>query len=153
MCIFCKHFESLDTINSLYKVTCLPLKPTELIAHTFQVPINWLACHSNVRVLPVKLMKYQVNIQTSHISRCVTRNLSGSQCNLREKEARRIHESLKSAKADTFATLVLRSMPHGRRAPLHDGKRVRERTARVVVGDHDGLSVLVQRVIKRLSTS
>jgi hypothetical protein len=33
----------------------------------------------------------------------VTRNLSGSQCNLRAKEARRIHESLKSAKADTFA--------------------------------------------------
>jgi hypothetical protein len=66
MCIFCKHFESLHTINSLYKVTCLPLKPTESIARTFQVPINWLACHSNAHVLPVKLMKYQVNIQTSH---------------------------------------------------------------------------------------
>ena len=81
------------------------------------------------------------------------RNPSGSQCNLRVKEARRIHESLKSAKADTFATLVSRSMPHGRRAPLHDGTRVREGTVRVAVGDHDGLAVLVQRVIKRLSTS
>jgi hypothetical protein len=30
-------------------------------------------------------------------------------------------------------------MPHGCRAPLHDGMRVRERTARVAVGDHDGL--------------
>ena len=56
----------MHTINSLYKVTCLPLKPTESIAHTFEVPINWLTCHSNTRVLPVKLMKYQVNIQTSH---------------------------------------------------------------------------------------
>jgi hypothetical protein len=45
------------------------------------------------------------------------------------KEAQHIHESLKSAKADTFATLVSRSMPHGRRAPLHDGTRVRERTS------------------------
>ena len=75
------------------------------------------------------------------------------QCNLRGKEARRIHESLKSAKADTFTTLVLRSMAHGRRAPLHDGTHVREGTVRVAVGDHDGLAVLVQRVIKRLSTS
>ena len=81
----------------------------------------------------------------------MTRNLSGSQCNLRVKEARRIHESLKSAKDDTFATLVSRSMPRGRRAPLHDG--VRKGTARVAVGEHNRLAVLVRRVIKRLSTS
>ena len=42
------------------------------------------------------------------------------------KEARRIHESLSSVKADTFATLVSRSMQHGRRATLHDGTRVRK---------------------------
>jgi hypothetical protein len=54
-------------INSLYKVTCLPLNPPNPShVRTFQVPINWLAFHSNARVLPVKLMKYQVNIQTSH---------------------------------------------------------------------------------------
>ena len=63
------------------------------------------------------------------------------------KEARRIHESLKSMKDDTFATLVSRSMPRGRRAPLHDGTRVREGTARVAVGEHHGLAVLVRRVI------
>jgi hypothetical protein len=56
----------------------------------------------------------------------VTRNLSGSQCNLWAKEARSIHESLKSTKADTVATLVSRSMQHGRHAPLHDGTCVRE---------------------------
>ena len=44
------------------------------------------------------------------------------------KEARRIHESLRSVKADTFTTLVSRSMQHGRRATLHDGTRVREAT-------------------------
>jgi hypothetical protein len=54
---------------------------------------------------------------------------------------------------DTFATLVSRSMPCGRRAPLHDGTRVREGTARVPVGEHRGLVVLGRRVIKRLSTS
>jgi hypothetical protein len=70
-----------------------------------------------------------------YITKRVTRNLSGSQCNLRGKEARRIHESLKSAKADTFTTLVLRSMAHGRRAPLHDGTHVREGTVRVAVGN------------------
>ena len=47
----------------------------------------------------------------------MTRNLSGSQCNLRVKEARRIHESLKSAKADTFANLLSRSM-HNKAAVL-----------------------------------
>ena len=51
------------------------------------------------------------------------------------KEARRIHESLKSVKDDTFATLVSRSMPRGRRAPLHDGTRMREGTTRVAVGE------------------
>jgi hypothetical protein len=69
------------------------------------------------------------------------------------KEARRIHESLRSVKADTFATLVSRSMQHGRRATLHDGTRMREATARVAVCDHNGLAVLVQQVIKCLSTS
>ena len=44
------------------------------------------------------------------------------------KEARRINESLRSVKADTFATLVSRSMQHGRRATLQDGTRVREAT-------------------------
>ena len=47
------------------------------------------------------------------------------------KEARRIHESLRCVKAVMFATLVSRSMPRGRRAPLHDGTRVREATMRV----------------------
>ena len=69
------------------------------------------------------------------------------------KEAQRIHECLKSVKADTFATLVSQSMQHGRRAPLHDGTHVRERTVRVAVGDHNGLAVFVQQVIKRLSMS
>jgi hypothetical protein len=58
----------------------------------------------------------------------VTRNPSGSQCNLRVKLARRIHESLRSMKADTFATLVSRSMQHCRCATLHDGTRLREAT-------------------------
>ena len=98
-------------------------------------------------------MKYQVNINIAFISWCVTRNPSGSQCNLRVKEARRIHESLRSVKADTFATLVSRSMQHGRRATLHDGTRVHEATARVAVCNRNRLAVLVQQVIKRLSTS
>ena len=69
------------------------------------------------------------------------------------KEARCIHESLRSVKADTFATLVSWSMQHGRLATLHDGTRMREATARVAAGDHNGLAMLVQRVIKRLSMS
>jgi hypothetical protein len=39
----------------------------------------------------------------------MTRKLSGSQCNLHLKDAWRVHESLKSMKADTFTTLVSRS--------------------------------------------
>ena len=102
-------------------------------------------------------MKYQVNIQTSHHFTVrdpkpfrVTMQFASER---KKVKAQHIHESLKSVKADTFATLVSLSMPYGRRAPLHDGTRVCERTVRVAVGDHDGLAVLVQQVIKRLSTS
>jgi hypothetical protein len=91
-------------------------------------------------------MEYQVNIHSSQ-------TLPGHNEILRVKEARRIHESLRSVKADTFATLVSRSMQHGRCATLHDSTRVREATTRVAAGDHNGLAVLVQRLIKRLSTS
>ncbi|CAB3997114.1 Hypothetical predicted protein [Paramuricea clavata] len=94
---------NLHLVFLLY-VTCLPTE-FQAIAHTFQVLINWLVCHSSAHVLPVKLTKYQVNIQTSHY--------------------------FTGAKADMFATLVSWLMPHGRRAPLHDGTRVRESTARV----------------------
>ena len=58
------------------------------------------------------------------------------------KDALRSHESLRSVKADTFATLVSRSMPCGSRATLHDGTHVREATARVAVGDRNRLAVL-----------
>ena len=74
-------------------------------------------CHSNAQCFAGEAIKCQVNInmalrnsfsyQCRIISRCVTRNLSGSQCNLRMKEAGRTHESLKSVKADMFTTLVL----------------------------------------------
>ena len=83
----------------------------------------------------------------------MTRNPSGSQCNLQVKEARRIHESLKSVKADTFATLVSWLMQHGQRARLHDGTRMLEGTAIFAVADHNGLAVLVQRVINRSQAS
>ena len=89
-------------------------------------------------------MKYQVNIQTSHHFTVRDPKPFRVTMQFESEEARRIHESLKSAKADTFATLVSRSMPHGRRAPLHNGTCVRERTARVAVGDHDRLAVLVE---------
>jgi hypothetical protein len=95
-------------------------------------------------------MKYQVNIRSAH--HCTVRDPKLFWVHneiLRVKEARRIHESLRSVKADTFA----RSMQHGRRATLHDGTRVCKATTRVAVGDHNGLAVLVQRLIKRLSTS
>jgi hypothetical protein len=61
-----------------------------------------------------------------------------------ERSSTHIHESLRSVKADTFATLISRSMQHGCRAPLPDGTRVREGTTRVAVGDHNGFGVLVQ---------
>ena len=74
-------------------------------------------CHSNAQCFAGEAIKCQVNInmalrnsfsyQCRIISWCVTQNLSGSQCNLRMKEAGRTHESLKSVKADMFTTLVL----------------------------------------------
>jgi hypothetical protein len=99
------------------------------------------------------LMKYQVNIHIASFHGARPETLPGHNEILRVKEARRIHESLRSVKADTFATLVARSMQHGRRATPQDGTHLREATARVAAGDHNGLAVLVRRVIKRLSTS
>ena len=141
-CIFCKHFEPLYTIRCI-SLTCLPPKP------------------------PLR------NFNPSHVhSKC--RLITGSRLSLKRTcfagqayEIPSHHPSLLShltAKpyltprtlcppANTFATLVSRSMQHSRRAALHDGTRVRDATARVAVGDRNRLAVLVQRVIKRLSTS
>ena len=48
----------------------------------------------------------------------------------------------KKKQKKTKKTLVSRSMQHGRRATLHNGTRVREATARVAAGDHNGLAVV-----------
>jgi hypothetical protein len=115
-CIFCKHFQPLYTIR-LYRFNSLA---TEAAATEFQ---------SKCRLITVSRVSlkrtcfagqaYEIPSKYSHriISRCVhacvTQNPSGSQRNLRVKDARRIYESLRRVKADTFATLVSRLMRHG----------------------------------------